>query len=108
MTTLADGSYLGRMLALVGGRDTVGALAEGAERVTAAVRRAGASGLERPWAPGKWTGRQVVAHLADAEMGIGFRVRQVMSHVMNALRRESGHVPLHQREQCLSGEDFAV
>jgi hypothetical protein len=85
MTTIADGSYLGRMLALVSGRDTAGALADGAERVAAAARRAGASGLERPWAPGKWTGRQVLAHLADAEMGIGFRVRQVLSqegHVM--------------------------
>jgi len=32
--------------------------------------------IEQPWAPGKWTGRQILAHLADCELAFGFRYRQ--------------------------------
>ena len=28
---------------------------------------------------GKWTGRQILAHLADAEIGVGFRARQALA-----------------------------
>ena len=79
MTTLSDGSYLARMLALVGERDTMEVLTESAAQVEAAVRRLGPAGLAKPWGPGKWTGAQVLAHLADAEIALGFRSRQVLT-----------------------------
>jgi hypothetical protein len=85
MTTTADGSYLARMLALVGDRDTMEVLAESAGRVEAAVRRLGPAGLRTAWRPGKWTGAQVLAHLADAEIALAFRTRQILtqsSHTM--------------------------
>src|SRR5262245_25433036 len=79
MATTADMSYLERLLALVGDRETLTALEESAARVEAAVRRVGAEGLKRPFGPGKWTGAQVLAHLADAELASGFRARQVLT-----------------------------
>ncbi len=79
MTTLSDGSYLARMLELVGERDTMEVLAETASHVEAAVRRLGPAGLGKPWGPGKWTGAQVLAHLADAEIALAFRSRQVLT-----------------------------
>jgi hypothetical protein len=79
MTTKADGSYLARMLAHVGERDTMDVLAASAGRLEAAVRRLGPAGLRKEWAPGKWTGAQVLAHLADSEMALGFRSRQVLT-----------------------------
>ncbi len=79
MTTMADGSYLARLLALVGERDTTEVLAESATRVEAAARRLGAAGLQKPWGAGKWTGAQVLAHLADAEIALAFRTRQVLT-----------------------------
>jgi hypothetical protein len=85
MTTMADGSYLARMLALVGDRDTMEVLAESAARVEAAVRRVGPAGLRTAWGPGKWTGAQVLAHLADSEIALAFRSRQILtqsSHTM--------------------------
>jgi len=85
MTTLADGSYLARMLAHVGERDTVDVLAESAAQVEAVVRRLGTAGLRRAWGPGKWTGAQVLAHLADSEIALAFRSRQILtqsSHTM--------------------------
>lgn len=79
MTTMADGSYLARMLALVGDRDTLDVLAESAARVEAVVRRLGPDRLRTPWGPGKWTGAQVLSHLADSEIALGFRTRQVLT-----------------------------
>jgi len=79
MTTVADGSYRERLLGLLGDRDTLEALQDNARRVEAVARKLGAAGLSRSYGPGKWTGRQVLAHLADAEMATGFRVRQVLS-----------------------------
>lgn len=69
MTRMADGSYLARMLAHVGDRDTMEVLVESAAQVEAAVRRLGPAGLSKPWGPGKWTGRQVLAHIADCGAG---------------------------------------
>jgi len=79
MTTVADGSYRSRLLGLLGDRDPVEALEANAARVEAVARTLGEAGLSRSYGPGKWTGRQVLAHLADAEMATGFRVRQILS-----------------------------
>jgi hypothetical protein len=79
MTTVADGSYRTRILGLLGERNPIESLESSAARVEAVVRRLGEPGLSRSWGPGKWTGKQIVAHLADAEVGVGFRVRQVLA-----------------------------
>jgi len=79
MTTVTDGSYRERILGLLGERNPIESLAASAGRVEAVARRLGDAGLSRSYGPGKWTGKQILAHLADAEVGIGFRVRQILS-----------------------------
>lgn len=79
MTTLADSSYLDRMLSFIGEARTVDALEDGAARVESCVRRLGQSRLAQPYGPGKWTGLQVLAHLADAEQVVAYRARQVLT-----------------------------
>jgi hypothetical protein len=79
MTTVADGSYRERLLGLLGDRNPFEALEANAKRVETVARKLGDAGLSRSYGPGKWTGKQVLAHLADAETGIGFRVRQILS-----------------------------
>ena len=37
--------------------------------------------VDRPYAPGKWDARHIVAHLADNELAAGFRLRQAVAHV---------------------------
>ena len=39
----------------------------------------GQQGFEKSYAPGKWNGRFILAHLADCEVAFGFRWRQVAS-----------------------------
>ncbi len=79
MTTLADTSYLDRMLAFIGEARTVDALVDGAAQVECTVRRLGQARLLEPYGPGKWTGVQVLAHLADAEQVVAYRTRQVLT-----------------------------
>jgi hypothetical protein len=79
VTTVTDGSYRERILGLLGPRDPVESMEDSARRIEAAARRLGAAGLERTYAPGKWSGKQILAHLADAEIGIAFRTRQALA-----------------------------
>jgi hypothetical protein len=79
MTTVTDGSYRERILGLLGERNPVESLPASAARIEATARRLGEERLSRSWGPGKWTGKQILAHLADAEVGVGFRIRQVLS-----------------------------
>jgi DinB family protein len=79
MTTVADGGYRERLLGLLGDRNPLEALEANSKRVETVARRLGDAGLSRSYGPGKWTGKQVLAHLADAEIGIAFRIRQVLS-----------------------------
>jgi hypothetical protein len=79
MTTAADGGYRDRLLGLLGDRHPLEALEANSKRVETVARRLGDAGLSRSYGPGKWTGKQILAHLADAEIGIAFRIRQVLS-----------------------------
>jgi hypothetical protein len=79
MTTVTDGSYRDRILGLLGERNPVESLPATAARVETTARKLGEAGLSRRYGPGKWTGKQILAHLADCELAIGFRIRQVLS-----------------------------
>src|SRR5579875_3697868 len=39
----------------------------------------GAGGFERSYAPGKWTARMILCHLADTEIAFSFRIRQTLA-----------------------------
>jgi hypothetical protein len=79
MTTVTDGGYRERILGLLGDRNPVESMQATARRIEEVARRLGAEGLQKSYGPGKWSGRQILAHLADAEIGIAFRTRQVLA-----------------------------
>jgi hypothetical protein len=39
----------------------------------------GQSRIDQPRAPGKWSPREILAHLADCELAFGFRYRQAIA-----------------------------
>jgi len=79
MTTITDGGYRDRILGYLGQQEPVESLGRSVERVRDVATQLGPTGLSRPYGPGKWTGAQVLAHLADAEIAIGFRIRQILA-----------------------------
>jgi hypothetical protein len=72
-------AYRERILGLLGERSPVESLAAAGARVEALVRKIGPQGMSRAYEPGKWTAAQILAHLADAEIGVGFRLRQALA-----------------------------
>jgi len=64
---------------LLGNQDPLAVLSETPRRLHALRELLGDSGLNAPWAPGKWTGAQIFSHLADCEIAFGFRYRQVLA-----------------------------
>jgi hypothetical protein len=84
--------YRERLLGLLGADSGFEVLEATPGRVAALVERMGERGLDTRFAPGKWTGREVVGHLADVEIVVGFRVRQVISepnHVIQPIDQDA-------------------
>ena len=90
--------------AFLSGRDAASLVKQYPEKLTAVISELGTEDMERSLAPGKWTVRQILCHLADTEIAFAFRWRQALA--------EENHVvqPFDQdhwasRYASLSAED---
>ena len=63
----------------LGDREPLAALADTPDRIRALVECWTDEQFERRYAPGKWTARQVLIHLAQTEMALGARARLALS-----------------------------
>jgi hypothetical protein len=63
----------------LGDRDPVVALRETPDRIRALVSQWSPAQFERTYAPGKWSGRQILIHLAQTELALGNRARMALS-----------------------------
>jgi hypothetical protein len=63
----------------LGDRDPVSALRETPDRIRALAGQWSPAQFERTYAPGKWTGRQILIHLAQTELALGNRARMAIS-----------------------------
>jgi len=63
----------------LGERDPRHVIAATPGRLSDALWELGSEAVERPYASGKWTVRQVVCHLADTELVFAFRWRQALA-----------------------------
>jgi hypothetical protein len=80
-------------------RDT----AAGIEAMTAGWT---AADFERTYAPGKWSARQILTHLAQAELALGARARMALS-TPNYVAQSFEQDAWMARETGLSGRDAA-
>jgi four helix bundle protein len=60
------------------GRDPLEALGDTPSRIHALTRQWTPAQFERTYAPGKWTARQILIHLAQTEMALGARARMAL------------------------------
>ena len=63
----------------LGGRDPLDALADTAGRIRELVQCWSPEQFERSYAPGKWSARQVLIHLAQTELALTTRARFALS-----------------------------
>jgi uncharacterized damage-inducible protein DinB len=61
------------------GRDPLAAMREALDAVEALAGRFDAGAWERSYAPGKWTARQLLVHLAQVEQFFGTRLRLALT-----------------------------
>jgi len=63
----------------LGSQDPVGVLSATPARLEELLASFGNARVDRPLAPGKWSPREIVTHLADAESVHAFRFRQLLA-----------------------------
>src|SRR3954453_6919178 len=61
------------------GKDPIVAMRETPDRIRAAAASWSPQQFDRSYAPGKWTGRQILTHLAQTELALGTRARMALS-----------------------------
>jgi hypothetical protein len=76
----AVAAYVATLFAALGDRDPQEVLRATPAELRQAVAGLSPDQLSRLEAPGKWSIRQVVLHLADSELVGGFRYRMVLAH----------------------------
>ena len=78
-------TYVAGLFSTLGSRDPFEVLRGSPTALRHAVAGLTPDQLSRAEAPGKWSARQVVQHLADAELVGGFRFRMMLAHDAPAL-----------------------
>ena len=63
----------------LGDREPLAAMRDSVARLTALTRGWSAADFDRRYAPGKWTARQVMTHLAQTELALGVRARMALA-----------------------------
>ena len=71
--------YIDRIVSNVGGDDPWKVLESSAQRLRELVNGRSDAELARQSAPGRWSARAIVAHLADCEVVLGWRLRSILA-----------------------------
>jgi hypothetical protein len=70
--------YTQRMLSNIDGQDALRLQQAAPKKLAALVRGKNKKQLTRRPAPGKWSVAEIMAHLADAEVVVSWRLRQIL------------------------------
>lgn len=73
-------AYTAALLDLLGTRDPLEVLEQTAASIRETLANVEPNRLAQPEAPGKWSVRHVLAHLADSDVVLGWRLRMILAH----------------------------
>lgn len=88
----------------LGDREPVGAIRESGDRYQRLLSGWTPAQFERSYAPGKWTARQILIHLAQSELALGTRARMALS-TPNYAAQAFNQDEWMAREQKLAGKE---
>ena len=71
--------YTSAVLGLLDDRDPIDVLRNSPQVIQQMIAGIDEAVLATPESPGKWSVRQVIAHLADSELVVGWRVRMILA-----------------------------
>ena len=71
--------YIRRILSYLGGQHPLDVQGQTADQLERLIERASASRLRTRPAPGKWSIAEIVAHLADSEIVVSWRIRAILT-----------------------------
>ncbi len=71
--------YTQRLLSYAGGKDPLRLQQAAPKKLAAMLKGKNRKQMTRRPAPGKWSIAEIVAHLADSEIAIAWRLRQILS-----------------------------
>ncbi|MGD0435563.1 MAG: DinB family protein [Bryobacteraceae bacterium] len=75
----------------LGNHDPVAVIEATSQKLEALIDELGLRRIDEPRAPGKWSAKQIVSHLADCELTFAFRLRQTLAedhHVIQPFDQE--------------------
>jgi hypothetical protein len=93
------------------GRDPLTLIAATPAALDQLTRKLGATGLARPYAPGKWSAAQILCHLTDVEIAFAFRLRQALSepnHTIQPFDQDTWSASYAQLDPHLALETFTA
>ena len=70
--------YIQRILGNLKGQKPLAVQATTPKKLGRLIARASAAKLRKKPAPGKWSAAEIIAHLADCEIVVGWRMRQIL------------------------------
>ena len=94
----------------LGDREPLAAMRDAVSRIHSLVSGWTPAQFERSYAPGKWTARQILLHLAQSEMALGNRARMALATPNYAAQAfdQDRWMALEVNGAGLSGRDAAV
>jgi uncharacterized damage-inducible protein DinB len=78
MAPESPAQYTARILGYLDTKDPLEVLESTPAALTKLVSTSDEAALSVPPAPGKWSAREILAHLADTEVVLGYRVRRIL------------------------------
>src|SRR5687767_11309620 len=77
--TAAASSYVRALMEVIGSRDPLAVMAELTPWLDDRISGVAETVLRNPEKPGKWSVLQVIQHLADSDLVMGYRIRMVLT-----------------------------
>ena len=101
--------YIQRILSYLGEQDPISVLQQTPSKLEHVLETFSSDDFETSYEEGKWTARDILAHMADVELLLGYRLRQAVaepSHTLQVMDQDAWATKYKRLEPSLAVETF--